>query len=71
MKKSKRLGVLIVISASILIILIIAYAVLFSVFGLKSGGSILMIVPLILIAIALIFGLSFLLRTGIKYIKEY
>lgn len=56
-------------SASVLIILIVAYTIIFSKFGLMSGGSIFMLIPLIVIAIALIIGLSFFIRTGISYIK--
>ena len=57
-------------SAIILTILVIGYAVLFSIFGIKSGGSFLMITPLLIIAVALIIALSFLLRAGIKQIKN-
>ena len=69
MQKSKVLGILMIFSAVILAILVIGYAVLFSVFGIKSGGSFLMITPLLAIAIAIIVALSFLLRAGIKQIK--
>lgn len=57
-------------SASILIILIVTYTIIFSKFGLMSGGSIFMIIPLIILAIALIIGLSLLIRTGIGYLKN-
>ncbi|HRY82093.1 MAG TPA: hypothetical protein P5232_00090 [Candidatus Moranbacteria bacterium] len=70
MKKTKVQGMLMIISASILIILTIFYAVIFSIFGLKSGGSILMIIPLLILAIILIVAFSFLFYTGIKYIKK-
>ena len=70
MQKSKILGILMISSAIILTVLVIGYAVLFSIFGIKSGGSFLMITPLLVIAIALIIALSFLLRAGIKRIKN-
>jgi len=70
MKKSKILGILMISSAIILIVLLIGYAVLFSVFGISSGGSFLMITPLIIISIAIIIVLSFLLRAGIKKMKN-
>ncbi|OGI32719.1 MAG: hypothetical protein A2271_02545 [Candidatus Moranbacteria bacterium RIFOXYA12_FULL_35_19] len=70
MTKSKTYGVLIISFAIILIILTIAYTVLFSIFGLMSGGSILMIAPLILLAILLIIGFCFLLRIGLSYWKK-
>jgi len=70
MKNTKMLGILMMVLASILIILVAAYTILFSVFGIKSGGSFLMIAPLIIIAIALIAALSLLFRAGIKQIKK-
>jgi len=70
MQKSKILGILMISSAIILTVLVIGYAVLFSIFGIKSGGSFLMITPLLVTAIALIIALSFLLRAGIKRIKN-
>jgi len=70
MQKSKISGILMISSAIILTILVIGYAVLFSIFGIKSGGSFLMITPLLIIAVALIIALSFLLRAGIKQIKN-
>ena len=70
MQKSKILGILMISSAIILSALVIGYAVLFSIFGIMSGGSFLMITPLLVIAIALIIALSFLLRAGIKRIKN-
>lgn len=70
MQKSKISGILMISSAIILTVLVIGYAVLFSVFGIKSGGSFLMITPLLIIAIALIIALSFLFRAGIKQIKN-
>jgi len=70
MQKSKISGILMISSAIILIIFVIGYAVLFSIFGINSGGSFLMITPLLIIAIALIIALSFLLRAGIKQIKN-
>ncbi len=51
-------------------VLIIAYAALFSFIGISSGGSFLMIIPLIIIAIALVVALSFLLRAGIKKMRN-
>jgi len=70
MQKSKISGILIISLAVILMVLVIGYAVLFSIFGISSGGSFLMIISLLLIAIALIIALSFLLRAGIKQIKQ-
>lgn len=70
MKKNKTLGILMISSASVLIILIVAYTFIFSKFGLMSGGSILMLIPLWIIAILLIIGLSFFIRTGISYLKN-
>lgn len=70
MQKSKITGILMISLAVILMILVIGYAVLFSIFGINSGGSFLMIVPLLLIAIVAIIALSFLLRAGIKRIKN-
>ncbi|PIP28166.1 MAG: hypothetical protein COX29_02600 [Candidatus Moranbacteria bacterium CG23_combo_of_CG06-09_8_20_14_all_35_22] len=70
MTKSKTYGLLIISFATILIILTIAYTVLFSIFGLKSGGSILLITPLILFATILIIGFCFLLRIGLSYWKK-
>ena len=57
-------------TAIILIVFVIGYAVLFSMFGISSGGSFLMITPFLLIAITLIIALSFLLRAGIKKINN-
>jgi len=70
MKKNKTLGILMISSASILIILIVAYTIIFSKFGLISGGSFLMLIPLLIIAITLIIGLSFLFLAGIRKIKN-
>ena len=70
MKKSKISGILMISSAIVLMVLVTGYAVLFSIFGITSGGSFLMITPLLIIAIALIIALSFLLRAGIKQIKK-
>ena len=70
MNKTKAQGIAMVSLAVVLIAVILAYTVFFSLFGLKSGGSILMLVPLIIIALALIIGLSFLFRAGIKKIKN-
>ncbi len=70
MQKSKILGILMISSAIILMILVTGYTVLFSTFGINSGGSFLMITPLIIIAIIIIIALSFLLRAGIKKIKN-
>ncbi|MFA5124785.1 MAG: hypothetical protein WC473_03100 [Patescibacteria group bacterium] len=69
MQKSKMSGILMISSASILMIIVIGYAVIFSILGISSGGSFLMITPLIIITIALIIVLSILLRAGIKQIK--
>ena len=70
MQKSKKLGILMISTAIILGILIIGYTILFSIFGISSGGSFLMITPLLIIAIVLITALSFLLRAGMKKIKK-
>ncbi|MDO9231252.1 MAG: hypothetical protein Q7U36_02075 [bacterium] len=70
MNKTKVQGIAMIASAVILIAIIIAYTTIFSVFGIKSGGSILMLIPLIIIAIILIIGLSFIFRAGIKKIKN-
>ena len=70
MQKSKISGILMIFSAIILTVSVIGYAVLFSIFGIKSGGSFLMVTPLFVIAIALIIALSFLLRAGIKQLKK-
>jgi predicted anti-sigma-YlaC factor YlaD len=70
MQKSKITGILMISLAIILMVLVIGYAVLFSIFGIKSGGSFLMITPLLIIAIAIIIALSFLLRAGIKKIRK-
>jgi len=70
MLKSKILGILMISLAVPLIILVTGYTVVFSVFGINSGGSFLMITPLLIIAIALVIALSFLLRAGVKQIKK-
>lgn len=70
MKKSKMLGLLMIISAVVLIGLVVGFAVIFSVFGIKSGGSILMIAPLVIIAIIIVIALLGLLYAGIKFMKE-
>jgi predicted anti-sigma-YlaC factor YlaD len=70
MNKSKILGILMISSAIILIVLVIGYTVLFSIFGISSGGSVLMITPLLIIAIVLIIALSLLLYAGIKKLKN-
>ena len=70
MQKTKTTGILMIASATILIILVAGYAIIFSVFGIKSGGSFSMIIPLLIIAIVIIIALSFLLRAGIKKIKN-
>ena len=59
-----------IFSSIILTVFVIGYAVLFSIFGINSGGSFLMITPLLIIAIALIIALYFLFRAGIKQIKN-
>ncbi|MFZ2975882.1 MAG: hypothetical protein WA055_04645 [Candidatus Moraniibacteriota bacterium] len=70
MNKTKVQGIGMIALAVILIAIIITYTTIFSVFGLKSGGSILMLLPLIIIAILLIVGLSFLFRAGIRRMKN-
>jgi predicted anti-sigma-YlaC factor YlaD len=70
MQKSKISGILMISSAIILTVFVIGYTVIFSIFGINSGGSFLMIAPLLIIAIALIIALYFLLRVGIKQIKN-
>jgi len=70
MKKSKMLGLLMIISAVVLIGLVVGFAVIFSVFGIKSGGSILMIAPLVIIAIIIVIALLGLLYAGIKFMKK-
>ena len=70
MKKNKLLGVIIITLASILIILTAAYTFIFSKFGLMSGGSIFMLIPLWTIASVIIIGLSFMIRAGISYLKN-
>ncbi|HAT73485.1 MAG: hypothetical protein US30_C0001G0117 [Candidatus Moranbacteria bacterium GW2011_GWF2_36_839] len=70
MNKTKVQGIAMIALAVILIAIIIAYTTIFSVFGVKSGGSILMLLPLIIIAILLIVGLSFLFRAGIRKMKN-
>ncbi|PIP60494.1 hypothetical protein COX00_02930 [Candidatus Uhrbacteria bacterium CG22_combo_CG10-13_8_21_14_all_47_17] len=70
MQSSKLSGILMISTAIILTVFVIGYAVLFSFFGISSGGSLLMITPLLLIAIALAIALSFLLRAGIKKINN-
>lgn len=64
------LGLLMIISAVVLIGLVVGFAVIFSVFGIKSGGSILMITPLVIIAIIIVIALLGLLYAGIKFMKE-
>ena len=70
MQKSKISGILIISSSIILTVIVIGYATIFSIFGIKSGGSFLMITPLLIIAIAIIVALSFLFRAGIKQMKK-
>ncbi|MFA6160205.1 MAG: hypothetical protein WC678_03930 [Parcubacteria group bacterium] len=70
MKKTKAQGITMVASAIILIAIIIAYATFFFLFGLKSGGSILMLFPLMIITVILIIGLAGLFYAGIKFIKK-
>ncbi len=70
MQKSKISGILMISSAIILAALVIGYTVLFSIFGIKSGGSFLMVIPLLVIAVGVIMALFFLLRAGIKQIKN-
>ena len=70
MQKSKISGILMISLAVLMMILVIGYTVLFSVFGINSGGSFLMITPLLIFAITIIIALSFLLRAGIKQLKK-
>jgi len=70
MQKSKVTGIVMIVLAVILMIFVIGYTVVFSIFGISSGGSFLMITPLLIIAIAVIVALSFLLRAGIGRIKD-
>ena len=70
MKKTKVQGIVMISSATSLIALVIVYTIIFTVFGLKSGGSIFILLPLILIAIGLIAGLAGLFYTGIEFIKK-
>ena len=70
MKKTKAQGIILISLAISLIILIIAYATFFTVFGLKSGGSFFMLLPLIIIAVVLIIGLVGIFYVGIKFIKK-
>lgn len=70
MQKSKILGILMIALSLFLMIFVAGYATIFSVFGIKSGGSFLMITPLLTIAVVSIVALSFLFRAGIKQIKK-
>lgn len=70
MEKTKMQGIAMIILSVILIAVIVVYTIFFSVFGIKSGGSIFMLMPLIIIALVLIIGLSFLFRAGIKKLKK-
>ncbi|MBU4452829.1 hypothetical protein KKH24_01090 [Patescibacteria group bacterium] len=70
MKKSKVTGIVMIILAVILMIIVVGYTVILSIFGISSGGSFLMLMPLLIIAIAVIVSLSFLLRAGIGRIKD-
>jgi len=70
MQKSKISGILITSVTVILMFLVIGYTAIFSIFGISSRGSFLMITPLLIIAIALIITLSFLLRAGIKQVRN-
>ncbi|HAL50118.1 MAG: hypothetical protein UU40_C0015G0023 [Candidatus Uhrbacteria bacterium GW2011_GWD2_41_121] len=70
MQKSKVTGIVMIVLAVILMIFVIGYTVVFSIFGISSGGSFLMITPLLIIAIVMIVALSFLLRAGIGRIKD-
>jgi predicted anti-sigma-YlaC factor YlaD len=70
MQKSKIAGILMILSSIFFTIIVIGYAVIFSIFGISSGGSFLMITPLLIIAISIIIALSFLFRAGIKQIKN-
>jgi len=69
MKQSKKSGILMISLAILLMIFVIGYTVVFSVFGISSGGSFLMLIPLLVIATGLIIALSFLLRAGIRQLK--
>lgn len=70
MNKTKVQGIGMISLAVILIAVVVVYTAFFSFFGLKSGGSILMLIPLVAIAILLIVGLSFLFRAGIRRMKN-
>ena len=70
MQKSKISGIVMISLAVIFTILVVGYTALFSIFGISSGGSFLMITPLLIIATTMIVALSFLFRAGIKQIKN-
>jgi hypothetical protein len=70
MKKSKILGIIVILISVILILIVLGYTTLFSVFGISSGWSFLMIIPLLIIATILIIALSFLFRWGVKRVKD-
>ena len=67
--KSKNIGIVILISSTLLSLTIILLTITFFVFGLKSGVNILLLVPLISISlIALSFSI-FGIYSGVRYIK--
>jgi hypothetical protein len=70
MKKSKILGLGISIASIVIIILIFAYTIFFSLFGLRSGGSISMLIPLWAFSFAQIALASFFLYFGINQLKK-
>ena len=70
MQKTKLSGILMLAASAFLMVLVLGYTAVFSFFGIKSGGSLLMITPLLLIALASIIGLVFLFRAGLKKLKQ-
>lgn len=70
MKKSKIIGIGILIASVVIIILIITYTLLFSIFGLRSGGSISMLIPLWAFSFVQVILASFFFYFGIKQIKK-
>lgn len=59
-----------IVLALILMVFVVGYVVAFSVFGISSGGSFLMLAPMLIIAIVAIVALSFLLRAGIGRMRK-
>jgi len=70
MPKSKKSGILMISLSIIVIILVTGYTILLSIFGIASGGSFFMLIPLLIISIVIITAMSFLLYAGIKQIKN-